>query len=76
MDADGRALQLTFGTGLLGGYTTYSTFVLETIALASHGTLPFAVAYAAASVLVGFTAAFVAMGLTRAAVRAAWKEVR
>ena len=28
-----RALQLTFGTGLLGGYTTYSTFVLEIVNL-------------------------------------------
>ena len=77
--ADGRrrrALQLTLGTGLLGGYTTYSTFVLESIALGSHGTLPFAVAYVAASVVVGFAAAFVAMGLTRAAVRADWKDAR
>lgn len=71
-----RALQLTFGTGLLGGYTTYSTFVVEAIALGSHGTLPVAVGYVAVSVVAGFAAALVAMGATRAAVRATWKDAR
>ena len=65
-----RAVQLTLGTGLLGGYTTYSTFVLETIGLGLHGSVPVAAAYAAASVLSGFAAALVAMGATRAVVRA------
>lgn len=69
-----RALQLTFGTGLLGGYTTYSAFVVETVTLGRHGSLPLAAIYAAGSVLAGFMAAFAAMGVTRAAVRATWKD--
>lgn len=60
-----RALQLSLGTGLLGGYTTYSTFVLETLALGRAGDLTLAAAYAAASLVVGFVAALVAMTLVR-----------
>lgn len=69
-----RGLQLTFGTGLLGGYTTYSTFVVETVNLGRHGSVPLAAIYAAGSVLAGFTAALLAMSVTRAAVRATWKD--
>lgn len=45
--ADMRAL-LT--TGLCGGFTTFSTFSLETVALAEEGTLGRAALYVAASV--------------------------
>ena len=69
-----RGLQLTFGTGLLGGYTTYSTFVVETVNLGRHGSVPLAAIYAAGSVLAGFTAALLAMSVTRAAVRATWTD--
>lgn len=64
-----RALQLTFGTGLLGGYTTYSTFVLETVALGGAGAAS-ALGYVAASLVAGFAAAFAAMGAARWGVRA------
>ncbi len=64
-----RGLQVAFGTGLLGGYTTYSTFVLEALAVAAQGDLALAVAYVVGSVLVGFGAAYAAMWLTRSAVR-------
>ena len=52
-----RALRLTLGTGLLGGYTTYSTFVLESLTLGSGGHPLAALAYDAASLLGGFLAA-------------------
>lgn len=51
-----QALQLTFGTGLLGGYTTYSSFAVETVALL--GAAPWlGVAYGATTVIAGFAAA-------------------
>jgi CrcB protein len=60
-----RALQWAFGTGLLGGFTTYSTFVLETIHLGTGGQLRTALLYAAASLITGFAAAWLAMNLVR-----------
>lgn len=66
-----RALQLTLGTGLLGGYTTYSTFVLETVALGTPASGATALLYAASSLVAGFAAAFLAMTATRTVVRAA-----
>ncbi|WP_125772724.1 fluoride efflux transporter FluC [Antribacter gilvus] len=55
----GRALRLTFGTGLLGGFTTYSAFALETWTLLDAGRGAGALGYVAATILVG-TAACVA----------------
>ncbi|MHA6512638.1 FluC/FEX family fluoride channel [Tessaracoccus sp. Z1128] len=66
-----RVLQLTLGTGLLGGYTTYSTFVLETLTLGRAGDVALAATYAAASLLAGFIAALAAMTALRRIVRAA-----
>ena len=70
--ADGgrrRALQLTLGTGLLGGYTTYSTFDVETVTLGRRGEPALAAAYAGASIVAGFLAAFAAMTLVRRLIR-------
>ncbi|HHW82420.1 MAG TPA: CrcB family protein, partial [Actinomycetales bacterium] len=49
-----RALttRLALGTGLLGGFTTYSTFAVETVELASAAPVT-AVAYAFGSLAVG-----------------------
>nr|WP_269779576.1 CrcB family protein [Propioniciclava soli] len=57
-----RLLRLGLGTGLLGGYTTYSTFVLESVTLAGAGRPGVALVYAAASLVAGYLAA--AVGLT------------
>jgi fluoride exporter len=45
-------------TGALGGYTTFSTFEMETLLLAEGGELFKAALYAALSVGLGFLAAF------------------
>jgi len=50
-----------FGTGLLGGFTTFSTFAVETRTLA----LPVAVAYAVATVVGGLVLAAVGMAVVR-----------
>ena len=45
-------------TGVLGGYTTFSTFEMETLLLAENGELFKAALYVALSVVIGFAAAF------------------
>ncbi len=64
-----RTTRLGVGTGVLGGFTTYSSFAVETIALAG-GSWVSGVGYALASVLLGVVAASVGIQLTRAALRA------
>ena len=56
--------------GVLGGFTTYSTFALDVVALIGAGRAPLAVAYVLASVLGGVLAVVVGLVLGRAAVRA------
>jgi fluoride exporter len=51
------------GTGLLGGYTTWSTFVWETVALAQDGRPRGAVLNVAGSLAVGLGAAAAGLGL-------------
>lgn len=53
----GTALRLLFGTGLLGGFTTYSALALDAIRLGIEGDWMPAVAYPLASVLLGLAAA-------------------
>ena len=45
-------------TGVLSGYTTFSTFEMETLLLAENGELFKAALYVALSVVIGFAAAF------------------
>jgi CrcB protein len=52
-----RAVRLGCGTGVIGGFTTYSTFVLEIDQLARQGHLTVSVVYARLSVLAGLAAA-------------------
>lgn len=60
-----QALRLFVATGILGGFTTFSTFSLETVLLYERGQLGLAVAYVATSVGVGVGALVLAMKLAR-----------
>jgi|SRR5579884_80584 len=55
-------------TGVLGGYTTFSTFSLDTITLIGDGALPFALIYAAGSVVTGVLGTYVGQIFAHAAV--------
>ncbi len=50
------AARLFLFTGILGGFTTFSAFGLETVYLLRRGELPFAAAYVGGSVIVGLAA--------------------
>lgn len=52
-----RAIRLLCGTGALGGFTTYSTFVHETTLLLAGGGTLLGVGYAVVSIVVGVAAA-------------------
>ncbi|MGO4599235.1 CrcB family protein [Terrabacter sp. 2RAF25] len=52
-----RAARLTLGTGLLGGFTTYSTFAVETAQRLTSGSLAVGVVYAVGSIVLGAGAA-------------------
>ena len=52
-----RSVRLGVGTGVLGGYTTYSTFAVESVTLGETGHLATALGYDAASVALGVLAA-------------------
>ncbi|MCZ2821498.1 fluoride efflux transporter CrcB [Modestobacter sp. VKM Ac-2977] len=59
---DSRWLRPFLATGVLGGYTTFSTFAVETVQLAEAGAVALAVGYVLVSVVGGVLA--VVAGLT------------
>jgi CrcB protein len=61
--ARGRSLRLLLGTGMLGGFTTYSALALDTVHLALGGQVLQAVVVPVASVVVGIAAAALGIAL-------------
>ena len=58
-------VRLFFMTGVLGGYTTFSTFSFDALQLAGDRAVLLAVAYTAGSVILGIIAAFGGVALVR-----------
>ncbi|TCM19456.1 CrcB protein [Novosphingobium sp. PhB165] len=63
----GENLRLLLGVGVLGGFTTFSSFSLDTVALAQRGHPGLAVFYVAISLAAGLCALFLGLTLMRSA---------
>jgi len=61
----GQHVRLFLTTGLLGGFTTFSAFSLDTALLIERGRFGFAVLYATGSVLVSVAALFTGLAIMR-----------
>ena len=64
-----RGLRLGAGTGVMGGFTTYSTFMVEAALLVRGGHVALGAVYVAGSVAAGVTAALAGMLVARLVVR-------
>ena len=62
------SVKLFLTTGLLGGFTTFSAFALDTVALWQRGEAVTAAAYVAGSVILSIAGLFAGMALMRAAI--------
>ena len=62
-----QAMLLLIGVGLLGGFTTFSSFSLEIVRLVEGGAVGTAVIYAALSLAVGIGALFLGLTVARSA---------
>jgi len=62
-----RGVRLGVGTGVLGGFTTYSTFAVESVERLRDGSWPVGATYALVSVVVGILAAGAGLRLGRVA---------
>ncbi len=56
--------------GLLGGFTTFSTFSFDTLTLLSDGSAGIALAYSAGTVILGISAAAAGVAIARVALHA------
>jgi CrcB protein len=69
-----RVVRPLIGTGLLGGYTTFSTFAVEALTLARTGHAGPAAGYVVASCLGALTMAMIGLAVGRAVSRLANRE--
>jgi fluoride exporter len=65
LNAIDPSVRLFLGVGVLGGFTTFSAFSLETFQMIQRGAVGLAIAYALASVVISVTALFVGYLLIR-----------
>lgn len=61
----GRLARLALGSGFIGAYTTFSTYVVEAVQLVRHGHPGLAAAYLLASTMAGIGAAWLGMTAAR-----------
>ncbi len=66
----GGLTRSVIGTGVIGAYTTFSTWMVESVLLVRDGATGGAVIYLAASIVAGLLAAWTVTALTRLVVRA------
>jgi CrcB protein len=66
--AGGEAWRLLLGVGVLGGYTTFSSFALEFALFVERGALASAALYVGVSLVAGFAGLFGGLWLARVAV--------
>jgi CrcB protein len=62
-----EAARLFLAVGLLGGFTTFSSFSMEFALMVERGAIPQAALYVAISLIAGFTALFAGLALMRSA---------
>jgi len=67
LGANGEAWRLFLGVGVLGGFTTFSSFSLDVVTLAERGATGLALGYALASVAGAIAALVAGLALARAA---------
>ncbi len=67
LHADKRDLTLLLATGVLGGFTTFSAFSLETVRMMERGATMTAIAYVIASVVLSCAAVMAGMALAKSA---------
>ncbi|TPG55117.1 fluoride efflux transporter CrcB [Sphingomonas glacialis] len=63
--AASESWHLLLGVGVLGGFTTFSTFALDVVTLAQRGDMATALGYTLASVVGSIVAVFLGLSLTR-----------
>lgn len=66
----GRLVRAMIGTGIIGAYTTFSTYVVEAVLLVRAGDPVAALAYLLGSVLAGIVAVWLGMTAARKVLRA------